>query len=413
MTGTSLTFQVNNQTVTLAAGPSYTGAQVAAEINAQVSGVNASYSTGKLVITSTGTPGASDGVTIDNFSNGDASQLGFAAVASVTANGTDATGGLGGETLVIAATGGGTATNITFGTAAGQISTLNQLNTALATNNLQATISTTGVINIVTSDDAASSTIATIGAITGTATGTGSAFANAVGEPAVLDPNSQATRANLVSQYNNVLQQINTTSQDSSFNGINLLNGDTLNLTFDETGASKLAITGVTFNDAGLGLSTLTTGTDFLDSNSADAVLSQLTSADTTLRGEASALGSNLSIVEIPPGLQQEPDQRVADRRVQPDAGRLQRRGRQQPGAVDPAVDRGLRACARQPVAAERAPAAPLIAKEGTRPKRRGKPRRFSFYFRHVFAGLCVAQKRRLIARFLSAANHILKASAL
>jgi flagellin len=67
-----------------------------------------------------------------------------------------------------------------------------------------------------------------------------------------------------------VLQQINTTSQDSSFNGVNLLNGDTLNLTFDETGASKLAITGVTFNDAGLGLSSLTAGTDFLDNNSAN-----------------------------------------------------------------------------------------------------------------------------------------------
>jgi flagellin len=63
-------------------------------------------------------------------------------------------------------------------------------------------------------------------------------------------------RIELVAQYNQVLQQINTTSQDSSFNGINLLNGDTLNLTFDETGASKLAIAGFTFNDAGLGLST-------------------------------------------------------------------------------------------------------------------------------------------------------------
>ncbi len=115
----------------------------------------------------------------------------------------------------------------------------------------------------------------------------------------VADPNSQATRIGLVAQYNNVLQQINTTAQDSSFNGINLLNGDTLNLTFDETGASKLAITGVTFNDAGLGLSTLTSNTDFLDSNSANAVLSQLTSAATTLRGEASNLGSNLSIVQI------------------------------------------------------------------------------------------------------------------
>ncbi len=116
---------------------------------------------------------------------------------------------------------------------------------------------------------------------------------------AVADPNSQATRASLVAQYNNVLQQINTTAQDSSFNGVNLLNGDTLNLTFDETGNSKLSITGVTFNTAGLGLSTLTAGTDFLDNNSANKALTALSNASTTLRSEASALGSNLSIVQI------------------------------------------------------------------------------------------------------------------
>jgi flagellin len=102
-----------------------------------------------------------------------------------------------------------------------------------------------------------------------------------------------------VAQYNNVLQQINTTSQDSSFNGINLLNGDTLSLTFDETGKSTLNITGVTFNDAGLGLSQLTAGTDFLDNNSANAQLAALNNASTTLSSEASALGSNLSIVQI------------------------------------------------------------------------------------------------------------------
>ena len=204
---------------------------------------------------------------------------------------------LNGQTLQIAATGGGTATNITFGTGAGQVSTLNQLNTALAANNLQASINTTGQINITTTNNAASSTI---GALTGTGTATVRPFSSLPAAAApVADPNSQATRASLVAQYNQVLQQINTTAQDSSFNGINLLNGDTLNLTFDETGASKLAIAGVTFNDAGLGLSTLNTGTDFLDSNSANAVLAQLTQASTTLRTEASSLGSNLSIVEI------------------------------------------------------------------------------------------------------------------
>jgi flagellin len=205
---------------------------------------------------------------------------------------------LSGQTLTIAATGGGTATSITFGTGAGQISTLNQLNAALAANNLQAGISTGGVLNIVTTNDAAS---ATIGAIGGTAvTTSGQAFNGiAAAQTPVADPSSQSTRANLVAQYNNVLTQINTTAQDASFNGVNLLNGDTLKLVFNETGKSTLNIQGVTFNDAGLGLSPLTSGIDFLDSNAANKVLSSLSTASITLRGEASALGSNLSIVEI------------------------------------------------------------------------------------------------------------------
>jgi flagellin len=124
--------------------------------------------------------------------------------------------GLAGQTLSIAATGGGTATAITFGLGTGQVSTLDQLNTALAANNLQATInSSTGALNIVTSNNAASSTI---GAITGSSTTlTGGAFKSVTAPAApVADPNSQATRAGLVAQYNNVLQQINTTSEDSS-----------------------------------------------------------------------------------------------------------------------------------------------------------------------------------------------------
>src|SRR5262249_7600533 len=45
---------------------------------------------------------------------------------------------------------------------------------------------------------------------------------------AVKDTVSQATRANLVVQYNQIMTQITTTAQDASFNGINLLNGDSL-----------------------------------------------------------------------------------------------------------------------------------------------------------------------------------------
>ena len=291
---TVATFNTANGTSLNAA--SLSAANVASLINSQVGSSVASVVGGKLTFTS-GTTGASSSIATGAVTaTGTASgSTGIAAASNTGA--AAAPGSLQGETLTIGATGGGTATNITFGTAQGDVSTLNQLNAALAPNNLQASISTTGVITIVTSNDAASSTI---GALGGTAVTTaGAAFsASSVSAP-VLDPNSQATRANLVAQYNTVLQNINTTAQDSSINGINLLNGDTLNLTFDETGASKLAITGVTFNDAGLGLSNLAAGTDFLDSNSANAVLAQLQGASTTLRGEASALGSNLSIVEI------------------------------------------------------------------------------------------------------------------
>ena len=196
-----------------------------------------------------------------------------------------------GDVLAIAATGGGTATSITFGAS----ESLDQLNAALAANNLQASLDSSNKLVITTTNDAAS---ATVGAVTFTNTGGGTATFAAVAAP-VADAASQAIRANLVAQYNNIITQITTTSQDSSFNGINLLNGDNLKLTFNETGKSTLNITGVTYNATGLGLTSLTAGTDFLDSNSAKKVLTALNSASSSLRTEASTLGSNLSIVQI------------------------------------------------------------------------------------------------------------------
>jgi flagellin len=276
---------------------SLSAGNVASLINSQfgsnIASVNGAGT--NLVFTST-TTGAASNVTLTAQAGTDTGGATGIAVATNTGAAATTVSALSGETLTIGATGGGTATSITFGTTGTDVSTLNGLNTALAANNLQASIDSTGAISITTSNNAASSTI---GAIGGTAVSTGgSPFSSSTVAAPVADPNSQATRASLVAQYNQVLQQINTTAQDSSFNGINLLNGDTLDLTFDETGASKLSISGVTFNDAGLGLSSLGANS-FLDNNSANSVLSTLTQASTTLRTEASALGSNLSVVEI------------------------------------------------------------------------------------------------------------------
>jgi flagellin-like hook-associated protein FlgL len=282
--GTTITFGATAAPATATTGPTVavggTVQDLLTAINGITGGTSSVSPTGAITIN----PGANGSLTLSGSA---LTKLGLPPVGD----------GLAGQTLTIGATGGGTMTNLTFGTSPGQISTLDQLNTALAPNNLQASIdAATGKINIVTSNDAASSTI---GMLSGSATSAMGAFFGATAAAPVADPNSQATRASLVSQYNNVLQQINTTSQDSSFNGINLLNGDTLKLTFNETGKSTLNITGVSFNTSGLGLSTLTAGTDFLDNNSANKALTALTNASTTLRSEASSLGSNLSIVQI------------------------------------------------------------------------------------------------------------------
>jgi flagellin-like hook-associated protein FlgL len=206
------------------------------------------------------------------------------------ANLVDGVGIKSGDKLVIAATTGIPAVSITLGAS----ESLAQLNAALAPSNLSASLDASNKLVITTTNDAASSTI---GTVTWTSTGT-TTFGASTGAP-VADPNSQTTRASLVSQYNNIITQITTTSQDSSFNGINLLFGDDLKLTFNETGKSTLTVPGVTYDAAGLGLGPLTAGTDFLDNSSANAVIAKVTSASDQLRSEASALGSNLSIVQI------------------------------------------------------------------------------------------------------------------
>ncbi len=202
----------------------------------------------------------------------------------------------------------GAATTITLGTGAGNVNSITAFNTALSAAGLglQATFASDGSITFTSANDNASQTLTTGAvaaanniAISGTDTATLVTPAGGVAGQPLADANSQVTRANLVTQYNNIIAQVTTTAQDASFNGINLLFGDDLKLTFNETGKSTLNISGVTYDAAGLGLAPLTAGTNFLDNSSANAVIAKVSAASDQLRSEASALGSNLSIVQI------------------------------------------------------------------------------------------------------------------
>jgi flagellin len=214
-----------------------------------------------------------------------------------------------GKTFIFTpATGAATTITVTDTVAAGNVNSIDGFNAALTSAGLglTASLASDGSITITSSNDNASQTLTTGAtavanniAISGTDTATLVTPTGGTAGAPVADPASQAIRKSLVNQYNDIITQISTTAQDSSFNGINLLNGDNLKLTFDETGKSTLAITGVTYDAAGLGLGSLVAGTNFLDNSSANATLTKLGAASTVLRTEASALGSNLSVVQL------------------------------------------------------------------------------------------------------------------
>jgi flagellin len=212
----------------------------------------------------------------------------------------------------------GTAVTITVGTSpsafnpvtkTAQVQSLDQLNQALAIAgvNLSAVITGPDSLTFTSTNDGAGQVItgtvapaapAALDAINISANAAGGGAGGAV-VAAVPDPVSQTARATLVAQYNQIIQQLTTTAQDASFNGINLLDGNSLKMIFDETGKSTLTIAGVTFNPAGLGLASLTAGTDFTDNVLTSKVLTALNTASIELRSQASAFGANLSIVQI------------------------------------------------------------------------------------------------------------------
>jgi flagellin-like hook-associated protein FlgL len=203
--------------------------------------------------------------------------------------------GSSGQTLTVRVNGGANQV-ITFGTGAGQVSMLAELNTAIgalsgvtgSANNSAVTFnvaSTTTQQNSLTLTHSNAGLATALGLSNGTTQGTAT-----VGAP---DP----TRTSLENDFNNVITQIDTVAKDSSYNGINLLFGDDLKVVFNETGTSFLTISGVTFDAAGLSLAQVGGG-HFQANGNIDTTIASLDAALTTLRTQASKFGSNLTTVQ-------------------------------------------------------------------------------------------------------------------
>ncbi len=113
-----------------------------------------------------------------------------------------------------------------------------------------------------------------------------------------------AVRQSLLTQFNALRTQIDKATGDSGYNGVNLLNGDTLKVNFNENGTSSIDVqtkdasgAAVAITSTNLGIAASTSGV-FADNAQLDTLSSTLTTSLTTLRTQASALGSSLSVVQ-------------------------------------------------------------------------------------------------------------------
>ncbi len=188
--------------------------------------------------------------------------------------------------------GSGSVHTVTFGASNGQVSTKAQLTTALSGfSDITGGFDNSGNVQLTPTSGAN----VTIGGTPGTVTALGLSLGTTTPVATVVTANS--TRANLQTQYNDLLTQIDQLAGDSSYNGINLLNGDNLKVTFNENGTSSLTIQGVKFSSTGLGLSAIS-GTGFQDNNNINTTITSLNTALTSLRSQAASFGSNLSTVQ-------------------------------------------------------------------------------------------------------------------
>jgi flagellin len=251
-----------------------------AELNAifaaqGVTGVTASIQSNKLVLTSA-TTGANSNVTISGFTETDADND-----TTITGIGLDAGSSAAGAAAV----------------SPGEVKSVDALVKAInETTALQDKIRASndnGKLRI----ENLSTTALSVSGIS-----SGGKLDGSTGSPSTIGGND--VRKNLVKQFNDLRDQLDKFADDASFNGINLLRGDKLKLTFNETGTSTIEIqakdasgTATSINNTALGI-TAVTDADFDADSGLDAKLDVLKTSLDSLRSHASTFGSNLSIVE-------------------------------------------------------------------------------------------------------------------
>ena len=109
--------------------------------------------------------------------------------------------------------------------------------------------------------------------------------------------------SSIVSQFNELRTQITNLANDAEFQGLNLVNStaSTLAVEFSTSTNSNLSISGVDIRiDQGTTVTglTVTSAANFSVAANVDAAIGQIDADITTLRGNASTLGSNVALLQ-------------------------------------------------------------------------------------------------------------------
>ena len=106
---------------------------------------------------------------------------------------------------------------------------------------------------------------------------------------------ANATRTNLAAQFDSLRTQIDQAAQDAGFNGVNLLAGSSLTLTFNETGSSQMTVTGSTITSANLSLSA--SANTWQNDSDVNAALSAIENAIDSLEATTVTFSSMATVI--------------------------------------------------------------------------------------------------------------------
>jgi flagellin len=148
-------------------------------------------------------------------------------------------------------------------------------------------------------DDGSGHLVLTANSASSSVTVASGAEATALGLSSTPVYGQSTTRSTLQNNYNGLLTQIGQLAGDASYNGVNLLSGDNLTIDFNQNGSSSLTIQGVTFNAAGLSLSSIagTGAGSFQNDGTLTGTITSLNAAIAQVQSQTETFGTNSGVI--------------------------------------------------------------------------------------------------------------------